>query len=113
MIEAVALTVAPERVPLEPDAHGALRVAGTRVHLDTVIAAFNQGASPEEIALSYPSLELADVYAVIAYYLRHRPTVDAHLAAQNQLAQEARERYGVNETSRQIRERLLARQVSD
>lgn len=109
----MALTVAPERVPLEPDAHGALRVAGTRVPLDTVIAAFNQGASPEEIALSYPSLELADVYAVIAYYLRHRSMVDAHLEAQDRLAQEARERYGVNETSRQIRERLLARRVSD
>ncbi|MBS3968153.1 MAG: DUF433 domain-containing protein [Truepera sp.] len=109
----MALTVAPERVPLEPDAHGALRVAGTRIPLDTVIAAFNQGASPEEIALSYPSLELADIYAIIAYYLRHRPTVDAYLEAQDRLAQEARERYGVNETSRQIRERLLARRLAD
>ena len=46
--------------------------------LDTVVYAFNQGAPPEAIVLSYPSLDLADVYAVINYYLYNRSAVDAY-----------------------------------
>lgn len=105
----MSLVLAPEHVPLRMDASGVMRVADTRVPLETVTDAFNTGASPEEIVLSYPSLQLADVYAVITYYLRNRSEVDVYLAEQDGRAAETRERYRVNETSRQVRERLLAR----
>jgi uncharacterized protein (DUF433 family) len=36
-------------------------VRHTRVTLETIIAAFNEGATTEEIALQYPSVPLADV----------------------------------------------------
>jgi hypothetical protein len=36
------------------------------------IREFNNGADPEALAHGYPTLQLQDVYAVIAYYLRHR-----------------------------------------
>jgi hypothetical protein len=49
------------------------------VTLDTVIAAFVAGATPEEIAQQFPSLGLADVYQVIAYYLRRPSEVDGYL----------------------------------
>jgi len=58
---------------------GTLRVAGTRVSIDSVIHAFWEGATPEEICQDFPSLTLAQVYGVIAYYLNHRDTVDAYL----------------------------------
>ncbi len=48
-----------------------MRVAGTRVTLETVVAAFCHGATAEQIAHDYP-LELADIYAVITFYLRQR-----------------------------------------
>jgi uncharacterized protein (DUF433 family) len=48
------------------DADGAVRVAGTRVTLDTIVAAFDAGATAEEIAQHYSSISLADVYSVIA-----------------------------------------------
>lgn len=51
------------------------------MRLDTVVAAFEQGATPEEIGLRYDTLDLADVYAAIAYYLRHRDEVGAYLRA--------------------------------
>jgi len=70
------LAPAPEVVPLVADAHGVVRVGNTRVTLDTVIAAFADGATAEEIAQQYPSLYLADVYSVIGYYLRHTADVD-------------------------------------
>jgi len=75
----MSLAIAPERLPLAEDADGVMRVGGTRVTLDTVVGAFNDGASAEDIASMYPSLDLADVYAVIAYYLRRRAEVDAYL----------------------------------
>ena len=58
---------------------GVLLITGTRVTLDTVIESFHNGATSEDIALHYPSLELVVVYEVIAYYLRHRVELDAYL----------------------------------
>lgn len=55
-----------ERVPIHTDAEGVVRVAGTRVTLETIVAAFEDGATAEAIALQYPSVPLADVYALIA-----------------------------------------------
>ena len=63
------LVVTDQPIPLIADADNVVRVANTRVTLDTVIAAFREGATPETIAQQYPSLALADVYAVIGYYL--------------------------------------------
>jgi uncharacterized protein (DUF433 family) len=74
------LAIGMEKVPLETDAHGVVRVGGSRVPLDSVIAAFGAGATPEDIVQSYDSLSLADVYAVIAYSLRHQTEVDEYLS---------------------------------
>jgi uncharacterized protein (DUF433 family) len=67
-------------VPLRTDNQGKIRVGGTRVLLELVIHAFQQGESAEGIIDSYSTLKLADVYAVIAYYLTHRAEVDAYMA---------------------------------
>jgi len=67
-------------VPLRADEAGVIRVGESRVLLQVVIHAFNQGETAEGIVDSYPSLMLADVYGVIAYYLTHRPEVDDYIA---------------------------------
>ena len=72
-------SIEPEPIPLEVDANGAVRAGGTRITLDTIVAAFSQGATAEEITHQYPSLHLADVYAVIAYYLRRREAAESYL----------------------------------
>ena len=69
-----------ESPPLREDAWGALRVGESRVLLELVIQAFDDGATPEAIVQSYSTLKLPDVYAVIAYYLRHRQQVEEYLA---------------------------------
>lgn len=73
-------TPAAMDVPLRTDEHGKIRVGDTRVLLELVIHAFQQGESAEGIVDSYSTLKLADVYAVIAYYLTHRTEVDAYIA---------------------------------
>ncbi|MCK6580608.1 MAG: DUF433 domain-containing protein [Anaerolineae bacterium] len=83
----------PETVilPLKMDEHGAVRVSGTRVTLDTVIARFRQGDSPETIHEGFDVLPLNDIYAVIAYYLAHRDELDAYLQHREEEAERIRQ----------------------
>lgn len=74
-------------VPLRTDEHGKIRVGGTRVLLELVIHLFQQGETAEGIIDSYPTLHLADVYAVLAYYLTHRADVDAYVRQADQAAE--------------------------
>jgi uncharacterized protein (DUF433 family) len=103
------LTPQAEPIPLTMDEHGVMKVSGTRVPLDTIIGAFNDGASAEEIALSYPSVLLPDIYAVITYYLRHKEDVDAYVAERERSRAETRWEVEARFNPIGIRERLLAR----
>ena len=98
-----------ERVPIHTDADGVVRVAGTRVTLDTVVAAFDAGATAEEIAQQYPSVALADVCSVITYYLRHQSDVCAYLQKRQQQAATVRQENERRFPPSGVRERLLAR----
>jgi uncharacterized protein (DUF433 family) len=98
-----------DTIPLEKDANGVYRIAGTRVTLDLVIRAFNRGATAEEIVQDYPSLQLSDVYQVIGYYLKDGSELAKYF---KQRAHEERELLGEHEeewSPRGLRERLLAR----
>jgi uncharacterized protein (DUF433 family) len=107
----MALTISEAPVPLTTDAHGVVRVAGTRVTLDIVIAAFNAGATAEEIVLQFPSLSLAAVYAVLSFYLRQREEVDTYLRERERQAEAARKEARLRFPNAGIRERMLARQA--
>ena len=72
------ITTGPLPLRLDEDDEP-IPVRDSRVTLDILICAFNQGESPEQIVYSFNTLELADVYTVIGYYLRHRAEVDAYL----------------------------------
>ena len=102
-------TAAVEPIPLSTDADGVIRVAGTRVTLDTVIATFMTGASPEEIAQDFPVLRLDDIYAVITYYLRHRDEVDTYLHERRARAEAIRGEIEAYSPQTGLRDRLLAR----
>jgi uncharacterized protein (DUF433 family) len=109
MLLVMALDLEPVAVPLVRDAAGVLRVVGTRVALEQVVREFRVGATPEEIVAAYDVLRLADVYAVLGWYLTHRADVDAYVAAAE--ADEARvEVLADTRTDRgALRARLLSR----
>jgi uncharacterized protein (DUF433 family) len=96
-------------LPLLADADGVTRVGGTRVTLDTIVAAFRDGMTAEAIVEQYPSLALADVYLVIGYFLSHQGEVDAYLADRQQRAEEVRSQNESKFDPNGIRARLLAR----
>src|SRR5690348_11201381 len=98
-----------EPPPLRITQDGVVRVSGTRVTLDTVIGAYHRGETPEQIAQHFSVLSLADVYAVITYYLRHRSEVEAYLEVRRQRAAEIRRENEARFPPDGVRERLLAR----
>jgi uncharacterized protein (DUF433 family) len=96
-------------VPLSADEAGVLRVAGTRVSLDSVIHAFDEGATPEEIAQDFPTVDLAAIYSVISYYLQNRVEVERYLARRAVQREELRKETEACFNPQGLRERLLAR----
>jgi len=103
------LTPAIAEVPLATDPHGVVRVGGTRVTLESVVGAFRAGATAEEIAQQFPTLALADVYQVIAYFLRHTADVESYLGTRQKEAGTLRGEIEGRFDPRGMRARLLAR----
>ena len=88
----MAFTFRTKAPPLSKDATGALRVGDSRGLLEIVVRAFQDGATPEAILQRYSTLTLPDVYAVLAYYLRHPSQVEEYLARREQKAEEVQQR---------------------
>jgi uncharacterized protein (DUF433 family) len=98
--------------PLVKDDEGVLRVAGTRVTLDSIVAAFDLCATPEEIVQRYPSVDLASAYALIAYTLYNRDSVDTYLAERAQAGARTQAEVEVRFPPDGVRARLLARRAA-
>jgi uncharacterized protein (DUF433 family) len=98
---------------LSVDDQGVVRVGGTRVTLRSVVSAYQQGATAEEISIQYPSLGLVDVYAAITYYLRNQKAVDDLLGKEDHKADELfrliEDRRPTAELRQRLRSRLVAR----
>jgi uncharacterized protein (DUF433 family) len=108
----MSLEIAAEPVPLQADPDGVVVVGGTRVTLDTVVAAFKDGATAEEIVIEYPSLRLPDVYSVIGYYLRRKDAVEDYLQGRQQIAEEVKKQNEGRFDPEGIRDRLMSRRTS-
>jgi uncharacterized protein (DUF433 family) len=107
------LKIEKQPVPLTANEHGVLRITGTRVSLDSVIAAFDLGATPEQIVHKFPTLKLADVYAVITYYLRHQDEVQSYLTEQRKASEALRKELEAEfPPPKNLRARLLKRRRS-
>ncbi len=105
----MSLVLESTPLPLSTDTTGVIRVGNTRVTLETVIGAFKNGATAEQIAQDYPVLDLVDIYAVIAFYLYQPEAVDTYIADQLKEGQQLRAQMEARFDPQGIRERLLAR----
>ena len=100
-----------EVIPLIQDSSGALRIGQSRVLLELVIRAFQDGATPETIVQRYPATTLADIYAVIAYYLRHQQVIEEYLEEREQYAREVHKKLENHQKDlKELRKRLLFQQ---
>ena len=64
---------------VEPTPEGVWKVCDSRVSLDSVLAAYLSGLSPEGIQEAFPSLSLEAIHGCLAFYLRNRAELDAYL----------------------------------
>jgi uncharacterized protein (DUF433 family) len=105
----MSVVIETRPVPLRADPAGVLRVGDTRVSYDSVIMAFNEGATPEEIVQQYDALPLADVYAVLGYYLDHHDEINDYLTRRAEQRSQRRREVESRHSPVGIRQRLLAR----
>jgi len=103
------LMVEAQVIPITLRGDGVARIGKTRVTLQTVIAAFRRGETPETIVDHYPALTLAEVYLVIGYYLEHRAEVDAYMQEQEAWAARVQQEVEARFDPTGIRARLIAR----
>jgi uncharacterized protein (DUF433 family) len=90
MATAAARTVFPH-ITADPEVcHGRPCISGTRVRVMDVVAAHEQGVSPEELQDHFATrrLTLAEIYAALAYYNDHKNEVEADFAEDERLAAE-------------------------
>ena len=109
----MSLQIETDPTPLSTDAQGTIRVGGTPIALESVLWLYKQGYAAEAIAEAYPSISLADLYSVIAYYLRHKDGVDHYLHAREDEAEHLRadveQSQGKQITRAELLERWAAR----
>lgn len=86
---------------LHTDEDGTIRVSGTRVTLDTVIACYQQGYSPEEVHEAFDVLPIDDIRAIFSYYLEKRSEIDLYLAQREQEAELIRQKIEATYTPEQ------------
>ena len=102
------ITISADPVPLHVDAHGTIRVAGTRLTLETLLAVYQEGKTPEEIVECFAGITLGDVYAVLSYYFHHRAEVEAYLVEQEAAADAVWRELEAQGYEDPFRERVLA-----
>ena len=106
----MSIAFSAEPIPLSEDEHGDIRVGDCRVLLDLVVHAFDDGPTPETIVQMYSTLKLADVYAAIAYYLRHRQEIRDYLQERERRSDVVRQSFQAQQPEMsEIRRRLIDR----
>ena len=98
-------------IPLSSGPDGVIRVGNTRVTLETVVHEFKNGSTAEEIVYQYPVLDLADVYAVISFYLKNQTAVESYLLSSNVAAERIQAIVQHQFPATDLRQRLLDRQA--
>lgn len=107
-----SLTLEAQPIPLRK-INGVFLVGNSRVPLDTIISAYNQGFTAEEIVMQFSAVALRDVYGVINYYLNARPEVDAYLESRRLLSQQVCAENELRFPPNGVRQKLLARLQHD
>ena len=105
------ITISSDPVPLRVDESGAIRVGTTRITLDVLLGFLLGGVKPEQIVSEewYPTLTLADVHGVLAYYHRHQTELDEYLKRRAEEADRMQDEIETTQpTFAYVKARLLA-----
>ena len=100
-----------QTTPLVQEADGTVRISGSRVTLDTLVGAFQKGATAEQIQDSFPSISLRQIYGAIAYYLEHEAEVEGYLKMRRAEAETIRHEIESQQDTSGFKARIRARRA--
>ena len=88
-----------------------IRVKGHRIGLEHIVERYQEGYSPEQIALDFPGLALSQIYGIIAYYLHNEVEVTSYLARVNRRSEAAYHQWSQqpSDATRRVRALLVQR----
>jgi len=97
----------PAGIPLNYDDRGTIRVKGSRVRLDTIVARMQVGDTPEEIHEGFPSVTLAQINTILDWYHNNQVEADEYLMEQDAEAEKIRQEIESQPGYMALREKLL------
>lgn len=100
-----------QTTPLIQEVDGTVRIKGSRVTMDTIVGAFQKGATAEQIQDSFPSLSLAQIYGAVAYYLDHETDVETYLRERREEAKSLKHEIERQQDTAGFRARIRARRA--
>src|SRR5207249_4933247 len=105
------IAIHTDPVPLRVDETGTIRVGNTRITLDVVMTFLQNGMTPEQLVSEhYPTLTLADVHGLLAYYYRNQVELDAYLERRRDEADQLQKEMEAKQpTFAEVKARLLAK----
>lgn len=98
-----------QAVPLSVSEDGSIRIANTRVSLDSVLHHYTQGATAEEICVRFPGLRLADVHSCLAYYLNNEVVLRDYLGRREKEGEDLEKRIDEDPHQRVALDRMRRR----
>jgi uncharacterized protein (DUF433 family) len=75
---------------------GRLRIDGTRMTVNQIVALHNQGLRAQQIVEQYPQRTLSEIYSVLAWYHANKDEFDKEMA--EEAAAEERARQQIEQT---------------
>ncbi|MBI3865267.1 MAG: DUF433 domain-containing protein [Planctomycetia bacterium] len=93
---------------LEPSSDGVVRIRGHRIGIDDIVHSYNDGCSAEMLAAEFPTLSLALIHKVLAFYLENRSDVDQYVFAARRETDAARAAGSKGPNLAELRRRLDA-----
>ena len=97
--------------PLRQDAGGTIRVTGSRITIDILIARYWQGDTFEDIHEGFPSVSVEAIQKIINWYLANRSEVDEYIRKRDEEAETLRREIESQPGYIALREKLLRRKA--
>jgi uncharacterized protein (DUF433 family) len=101
----------PDFLVNQPD--GEIVLAGHRITIVNVLDSYNDGDSVEMIAAKFPTVALATLHKVVAFYLENRAELDAYLKQYHADLDAARATAHFTPSVAELRRRLAERRAAE
>ena len=118
----MSITYHPHNLPDLPDVlteddGGFVHFAGSRVGLNHLINAYNDGCTVEKLPARFDTLDERAIHRVVEYYLAHTVEVDAYIEEHDRVFREEVSKviamFGSGPTLEELRARLKAKHAAE